>query len=473
VRARHPHAKAQHHAKRRPHRLHLPPLGTRILTPPMVDRLFWRAGFGPSQADRDRWTGRTAGAAAEYLLSTPQGPPAGPNPTNAGKPLSPTSSDTDLVLSWLDQMVRAPNPFVERMTFFWHRHFANSRDEVSPPQLLLSQTGLFRKYSDFGRNPKASFKDLTYAVTEDPSMLRYLNGEQNNAKPPRIANENYARELMELFTLGVTNSAGQPNYSETDVHELAKAMSGWRINDADPNNVVSFYDATRHYPTPVSVLGTNAALTDRQGVDVVLNSPAHAPYLLTKLWGEFISLPIDAGTLAQLRSLYLPGFQLRPVLTAILTHPALYASPSEPTLIKTPVVYVVGILRALRLGITDGSIVGLLDQMGQRPYFPPTVAGWEGGPAWMTTNGLFARFKAAGQILAQPGLTPKDSPSETPEQAVDTARLAVGNPWVADATLALLRDYAHRAPQSTPKARIVRQLVLRTFLLGGPDAQVC
>ena len=169
-----------------------------------------------------RWTGKTLGAAVDWLLNTPAGYSGSPG-TDQGKPLDPTGNDSDLVLSWVDQMNRAINPFVERMTFFWHGHWANSRESVSPPQLLMTQTQLFRKYADFASHPKANFHDMAYAVTIDPSMLRYLTGELNVRGAP---NENYARELMELFTLGVTNAAGKPNYSQTDVEQLAKAFSG-------------------------------------------------------------------------------------------------------------------------------------------------------------------------------------------------------------------------------------------------------
>ncbi len=182
--------KRKHHvkaAKPRRHRLHLPPKRSRptgpptpqtLLTEPMVDRLFWRAGFGPTALDRATWTGKPLSAAVNWLLSTPAGL-FGPPATNGGAPLDPTGNDTDLVLSWVDRMVRSTNPFVELLTFFWHRHWANSRDQVSPPQLLMTQNGLFRHYSDFGSNPKATFRQMAYDVTVDPSMLRYLTGESN------------------------------------------------------------------------------------------------------------------------------------------------------------------------------------------------------------------------------------------------------------------------------------------------------
>ena len=168
----------------------------------MVDRLFWRAGFGPSAADRANWTGKPLDDAVDSLLNTPQGALVGPEPTRDGKALDPTGDDTDLVLAWVDRMVRTPNPLVERMTFFWHRHWANSRASVSPTQLLMSQNALLRKYGDLAANPDVSFRDMALEVSKDPSMLRFLNGESNVKGGP---NENYGREFMELFTLGVNH----------------------------------------------------------------------------------------------------------------------------------------------------------------------------------------------------------------------------------------------------------------------------
>ena len=119
----------------------------------MVDRLFWRAGFGPSAADRAAWIGKPLDDAVDALLNTPQGALLGADGTRDGKPLDPNGDDTDLVLAWLDRMVRTGNPLVERMTFFWHRHWANSRQEVSPTQLITTQNALLRKYGDSRRQP--------------------------------------------------------------------------------------------------------------------------------------------------------------------------------------------------------------------------------------------------------------------------------------------------------------------------------
>jgi uncharacterized protein (DUF1800 family) len=433
----------------------------------MVDRLFWRAGFGPSARDREAWTGRPLGDAVSWLLSTPAGLTGVPGTVN-GRPFDPSGDDTDLVLSWIDRMVRATNPLVERLTFFWHRHCANSRDQVSPPQLMITQNQLFRSYADLGSNPRASFRELAYAVTIDPSMLRYLTGELNVRGAP---NENYARELMELFTLGVTDAAGSPNYSQLDVEQLAKALSGWQVNDDDPNAAYSYFTQSRWYDGPKLVFGKFGNFTATDAVDLVIGRPSHPAFIVGKLWREFITAPPDAATLQRLIDAYTSsGFRIKPVLEQILTHPALFASIDEPDMVKPPVVYAVGAMRALGLGVTDTTANDYLDAMGQLPYFPPNVSGWEGGLSWLNTDTALARFAFISALLSGPQID--DVRGETAAAAYDRAFMATGSPWLAPETQAALLSFAQAVPSADSAARIERQLALRTLILAGPDAQV-
>jgi uncharacterized protein (DUF1800 family) len=468
--------KAKHKVRKpRRHRLHRPPARTtapalidlKSMSPAMVDRLFWRAGFGPTADDRTRWVGKAVVDAVAWLLSTPGGQAGAPGTRN-GAPLNPTGDDTDLVLAWVDVMVRATNPLVERMTFFWHRHWANSRMDVSPPQLMINQNGLFRRYADLGANPGASFRDLAFEVTEDPSMLRFLTGESNVRGAP---NENYARELMELFGLGVNNLAGAPNYSEDDVKQMAKALSGWQIDDANPDATRAYFTQERWYNGPKVVFGKLGNYKDRDAVLLVLNHAAHAPYLVTKLWNEFHSVAIDDATRTALCTAYVAsGFQLKPLLSLILADVRLFNSIAEPDLIKPPIVYVVGAMRAIGVGVTDSSPADQLDPMGQLPYFPPNVAGWEGGASWLNTNTALARFGFVAELIGKQTIV--DVRTEPAADAVTRAIAAVGTPWIAAGTLAALQAYATRANSATPAARRERQLVLRSLILAGPDAQV-
>jgi uncharacterized protein (DUF1800 family) len=459
----------------RKHRQHVPPVipanavNALAMTQPMVDRLFWRAGFGPGAQDRATWVGKPVADAVDSMLSAPGGPLVGPAPTNEGAALDPYGNDTDLVLSWVDQMVRTPNPLVERMTFYWHRHFANSRQTVSPPQLLATQNALFRSYADLSAKPTADFKSLANDVSTDPSMLRYLTGESNVAGAP---NENYARELMELFSLGPINDGGVANYSEDDVQQLAKALTGWQINDADPNAVSSFFTTSRWYAGPKVAFGQYGNYRTPDVITLVLSQPNHPIFLVRKLWGEFIPTDPDATTLKTLTASYVAGgMQIKPLLRQILTHPDLFASIDEPNMLKPPVVYAVGVMRALGRPITDSTVADYLDSMGQQPYFPPNVSGWEGGLSWLNTNTALARWGLVAQLITT-GTPITDVPNEAAQAAYDRAYLAVGAPWLAAGTKAQILAAATSMPSKLPTQRLQRQQVLRTLMLAGPDAQV-
>ena len=438
-----------------------------VLTLEMVDRLFWRAGFGPSQLDRATWTGRRVAEAVDALLDAPQGAPVGPPATYNGSAIDRLAGNTELVLEWVGRMVSARNPLVERLAFFWHRHWACSRDDVDHA-FMVKQNDLFRRYADLGASPDASFRTLAYEVSEDPAMLRYLNGELNQRGRP---NENFARELMELFCLGVTDAAGGPNYTETDVRELARALSGWRISTTDPSNPVGIFVSSRFDAGRKTFLGNSGLFTSRQAIDVVLSHPAHASYLARKLWAEFVAGPPDAATLEDLVATYTgSNLRLKPLLRKILTHPQLFDSLDEPTLIKPPIVYVAGGLRQVGLNVANDSPYRRLIEMGQVPYFPPNVSGWEYGPAFLTTNAVLNRWGFASDLVGR--LNPVDVPGETPQAAYDRAVGASGRPWLSGVTRTAMLDYAQRAPATTATDRRSRQRVLLAMALAGPDTHV-
>ena len=348
-----------------------PPRAT--LSTAMVDRLFWRAGFGPAQADRDAWTGRPVEDLIDWFLSTPAAlaPTSTPPKAASGAAIDPRVSDDELVLEWVDRMQRAVNPLPERLAFFWHRHWAVSRDDgtVSFDWALRYRDRLLR-FAD----PATTFRALAYEITTvDPAMSAYLNLNANTRTRP---NENYARELMELFCLGPNAPDGTPNYSQADIEGLTRALTGWRLDASatlgdgvtpNPNygritfapnqfetgaktflgrTIAAVTGSTNTTTNPASLSWGPSAVG--QAIDIVLAHPQHAPFLVRKLWGEFVAAPIPEATLEELCSAYrASGFQLRPLLRGILTHPLIFESLDEPNLVKPPIVYAVGVLRAL------------------------------------------------------------------------------------------------------------------------------
>ena len=228
--------------------------------------------------------------------------------TQSGQPIDPLADDNDLTMEWLDTMMRATNPLTERLTLFWHRHFAVSRDNGIPAVWMLGYRDRLRRFGDLAQYPHASFRQLALEMTtQDPAMSLWLNIWQNQKGNP---NENYAREFMELFCLGVLDDGGNPNYTQSDVQELARAFTGWRLNQqpADPDyGAVTFGGPSYNDSGSKTIFGQTGNFTAAQAVDLVLARPSHAPFLVRKLWGEFISQPIPQATLDDLAAAYTAG----------------------------------------------------------------------------------------------------------------------------------------------------------------------
>jgi len=426
-----------------------------------VRRLFWRAGFGATKRETAYWAKRSKAQTINWMLNGGHGPKVH-HP--APKSLDPNNEYGDDVLWWLDKMIRSPRPLQEKMTLFWHDHFA-TRDQDRP--LQVAQNKMLRKHA------LGSFRLLLQSVTKDPAMLLFLNGADSTKDEP---NENYARELMELFTLG-------RGYTEHDIREAARALTGFRAN-YDGNVVRTYYDKSGHDNTKKKIFGKTGNHDWRDVTDLCIDHPQHAPFLVTKLWDFFIPTKISASTRSRLVRVYRHGHKIRPVLREILEHPALYRSLDSPDMVKPPVVYVVGALRACGEGITRDDWVYLLSGMGQLPFDPPSVAGWDGGLAWLSTNSMHVRFDFANTLLedsrhVKDGSTPAHLSSR---QAVARAKAAVGRPWASGRTDAALQRLAGRMLSDAQTPGVYRppkqqradmcQRVLRHLLICGPDAQV-
>ena len=429
-----------------------------------VKRLFWRAGFGATAKEARHWATRSRAETIDWLLRGGSGPPRPrfPTPQLAGKPLDPINEYGQDVLWWLDKMVRTPRPLVEKTTLFWHDHFA-TLDQDRP--LQIAQNKMLR------RDGLGSFRRLLTDVTKDPAMLLFLSLADSRKEEP---NENYARELMELFTLG-------KGYSEKDIREAARALTGFRSKRRSDGSVAVLYDAKAHDATSKRIFGKRGNFDYRDVLDLCIAHEQHAPFLVSKLWDYFVGTPIEPSARRRLAGVYRHGgHRIAPVVREILEHPALYRSLDAPDMVKSPVVYLVGALRATGEGITRSDWVYLLDGMGQLPFRPPSVAGWEWGTAWLSTNTMHVRFDSANVLLqgrrkVADGTMPVN---DTPQAAVIRARSAVGRPWTSAATDAQLLKLAGRLLSGAANERERQQRAdmcqraLRQLLLTGPDAQV-
>jgi uncharacterized protein (DUF1800 family) len=415
-----------------------------------AERLLWRAGFGPTHGQAAELAKMGLTGAVQSLTRPPVEQLVGPAPIDEkGRPIDPIDVYGHDHLWWLDRMIRTTTPLVERMTLIWHDWFATSNAGVASQRLMLNQNGTFRQYA------LASFRQLLLGITEDPAMLVWLNGNQNIASAP---NENYGREMMELFTLGADRGA----YTETDVRENARALTGWR-GGVNKGVIVPFvYDPTRHDPGNKTIFGHTGAYSWQDSCDLCLNHPLHPSFFVNKLWSYFVPTPASAATAKGLEAVY-AGRQIRPVVEAILQHPDLYEGPR---MVKPPVVYTAGLLRMAGEFIQSSTWWSLDQSAGQQLFYPPDVSGWD-DTRWLDTATSRARWFIAATV--QGFTTPLNSPSD-PEQLVDHAIGFWGNPTITPVTKTLLVKFA-KAQLDMNNAPPVVDTAVRRLVASSPDLQ--
>ncbi|HVB47412.1 MAG TPA: DUF1800 domain-containing protein [Burkholderiales bacterium] len=288
---------------------------------------------------------------------------------------------------WLNEMVVTGSPLTERMTLFWHGHFTSSLQKVRSPMLMARQNALLREHA------LGNFAQLLHAVSKDPAMLVYLDTAWSRKGRP---NENFAREVMELFTLGVGH------YGEQDVREAARAYTGWSI---DPATGAYKWRAFAHDDGAKTVLGRRGDFDGDQVLDILLAQPACAELIAARLWSAFVSpAPQDGAERDQLgrvtRGLRDSGYEIRPALRALLLTEAFWAPRNRGALVKSPAELVVGTLRQFEVRYSDPlPFVFVLRNLGQDILSPPNVKGWPGGDAWINSQTLLARRQFLARLF--------------------------------------------------------------------------
>lgn len=381
-----------------------------------------RAGFGGSPGDVERLHGLGREAAVEFLLEPKEAVEAFPKPEWADLKTAlasmrentverremmrdmPDMSPEDANKArrsvqrdrqkdtrtqgveaqgwWFRRMLVTEAPLREKMTLFWHDHFATSIQKVKQPVLLMNQNELFRK------NAFGSFRDLTQAIVRDPAMMLYLDTQRSNRAMP---NENFAREVMELFTLG------EGNYTEEDVKEAARAFTGLKLNRSNgevTENVRNWDDGEK------TIFGKSGKYKGSDVVDLIFEKDACARFMVRKLW-EFFAYesPVDSAMEDLARTLRKADYEVGPVLREIFLSKEFYGEKAMASQIKCPVQYLVQMLKELEM---DSAPVGFpiqgQIQLGQVLFMPPNVAGWDWGKAWINTNTLLTRYNIAGYL---------------------------------------------------------------------------
>ncbi|MSO88507.1 MAG: DUF1800 domain-containing protein [Rhodospirillaceae bacterium] len=284
---------------------------------------------------------------------------------------------------WYGEMIATPSPFTERMVMFWHNHFTSSFDKVRQPDLIYTQQAIFR------RNAFGSFRTMLMAVAKDPAMIKYLDNVSNKKGG---ANENFARELFELFTLG------EGNYTEKDIKEAARAFTGWQVNETAG---AYFFNARDHDDGAKTVFGRTGKFGGEDIVNIVLDQPKVALYVTAKLWRSLISDTPDPKEVERLASIFRASdYNIRALVEAMLLSPAFLAPANRAVLVKSPVDLLVGTIRMLNMPVSDTApLVDYGRRLQQDILNPPNVKGWPGGINWVSTYTLIQRRDILGRFL--------------------------------------------------------------------------
>jgi len=309
-------------------------------------------------------------------------------------------------------------------------------------------------------------------VTRDPAMLLWLSGTSNTKYSP---NENYGREVMELFTLGAERGA----YTQRDVHEQARALTGF-TNDWGGTGPSNFrFDRELHDPGVKTIFGHRGRFDYRDSCRLCVQHPLHASFMVSKLWSYFVGAPVSAGVGRALAKAYVSsGFEVRPLVEAILRHPQFLEGPR---MVIPPVVYCAGLLRALRRTVVTDAWAWIGDQAGQRLFLPPNVAGWD-YQHWLDTSRWAGRFTAVtyamkGRIL---NTNARSYPArENASQALGSALRYWAEPPLSTLTHHNLLAFSRRAQRGIHADweqityRILRQNALRALIPTTPEWQTC
>jgi uncharacterized protein (DUF1800 family) len=299
-----------------------------------------------------------------------------PNPPAVWVTETPVSNNTkvdkqrltELVYWWFGLMRNQNYSLRERMTLFWHNHFVSEFSDVKYPQFMYLQNRLFREYA-FG-----NIINLTKTITIDPAMLRYLDGRKNTKKK---LNENYARELMELFTMGIGN------YTEQDIGEVARALTGWKIV-----GINAVFDESRYDPGIKNCLGESGNFNHEHIVDIIFSKEATARFLSTKLYQEFIFYEPNLEYIQVLAQVMSDNnYELKPVLSTLLQSTYFHSPEIRAAKIKSPIEFIISALQQFSILNSDYEYLkNIAVDLQQELFGPPDVRGWEGQRKWISTN---------------------------------------------------------------------------------------
>ncbi len=379
-----------------------------ILSERDAAHLLRRAGFGASARDLVAFTGLSRSEAVDALLAAKPSAAKGPGTYNFEGP-----GLERLQRWWIRRMLSPRFRLQEKVALFWHDHFPSSALAINRVEALAEQNAVFRFHG------LGSFRTLVHQVTRNRAMLEYLDGRRNRKDE---VNENYARELMELFTLGPLDEDGYENYTQLDVVNLARALTGFYFHDDTKKQVVfvapsRFDDGVKvlfsgkpfqmvgvlgvenedgtQFPLETNVIDGLFAHRDTRG------RPTLARFLVRKLWAWFATPDADGALVDELSASFVAnGYRIGELLRVLLTHDAFYAEAARFATPKMPVEFATQALLGLGAKSTLKSLPALLSSMGMDLFDPPGVEGWQHGAAWLATSRYLARMELAQAIAS-------------------------------------------------------------------------
>ncbi len=384
-----------------------------------------RTGFAASQHEIKSFTGLTRQQAVEKIIGSTQEVATLPPPKWVHAPIMPAIKYRDMTQEerqadqrlnqerafdlrewWFREMLITATPFTEKMTLFWHNHFATSQQKVRHTGLMYQQHILLRKYA------LGNFATLLRQIARDPAMLIYLDNANSRKEQP---NENFAREVMELFTLG------EGQYSEQDIKQMARSFTGWSL-DRDSGEFM--FRRGIHDAGEKIIFGKKGNFDGNQALDLLLKRPETAQFISRKLWREFVSPEPDEKQVLVLADIYREsGYNTAKLMQAMLMSDAFYAEENRASLIKSPVEFVVGTLKLFEIYPPNlRPFVMTSAFLGQNVFSPPNVKGWPGGTNWINSASLLGRKQFIDRLFRN------DSQMEATMTAMDEMADRSGTP---------------------------------------------
>ena len=433
----------------------------------LVAHLLRRAGFGPVPGELAAASAAGYAATVSSLISglTAPDPGADAVPTPAFSAPIPAAQRRTMSLAsrhalsaqlrhefvelmtwWVGRMLATSNPLKEKLTFLLHGQFPTGISKVRYPAYMYGQNQLFRSQGS------GDFDTLTQAVSADPAMLLWLDANSNKASDP---NENFARELMERFTMGIGT------YTQDDVRAAAFCFTGWRV---DPKTGTFSIAARQHSTMSQTFLGVSGVNSGQQVIDLVTRSHASSHFIPSRFW-SFLAYPVTPSdpVVADLAPAYAADRNVGNLLAAIFQHPAFMQSESLQGLVKQPTEYVVGSLRALGVTPTDlaqrpDSLVQALSGMGQVLFDPPSVGGWPQNSYWLSASAALARWKFAHGLTRSGDISLVADTS--PRDRVDAVASLLSVPRWSTATSGALKRAADDPPTLVTLALVSPEFVV-------------